>query len=369
MRQFIADAIANKAVQQAAIGFVVALLTFIATYFGARPSPVVVEVEKKVPVNWPTETIGAQGWIEDKDAVAQVVAGLAVKSFGTTEAGLVAEDQLPDHVYTWQHWPKVTGGEIPNKNQGSVGDCTGFGTATAIETTMVGAIANGKPERFKRVCEEALYAGARVQIGHNQIRGDGAVGAWVARYVQQWGITPREPVAGIDLTLYSEARARDWGRTGAPGGVLIDAKEHPVRDITQVLNWGEAKRALASHYGVAVCSNQGFTMTRDSSGVCRPSGQWAHCMALIGYHVEGGREYGFIMNSWGPTAFSGPTGWGNAPAGGFWAESGVIDRMLKQNDSWTFSDVKGFPRKVIDWPVRAKPKQPAFVGPLFATAL
>jgi hypothetical protein len=43
-------------------------------------------------------------------------------------------------------------------------------------------------------------------------------------------------------------------------------------------------------------------------------------------------------------------GWGNPNPDGFWAESNVIDRMLRQGDSWTFSGVTGFPRrKLPDW--------------------
>jgi hypothetical protein len=373
MKDFMKKLAANPAVQKAAVGLIIAVMTFLATYFGSSRPVQVVEVEKKTPLVWPTDeprTVGAQGWIEDKDSVAQVVAGLAVKSFAGTEAGGVDEATLPDHIYSWQYWEKVTGAPIPNKDQGGVGDCTGFGNATAIETTMVMSIAHGKREGFKPICEEALYAGARIQIGRGQIRGDGAVGAWVAKYVNQWGITPREQIGTVDLTHYSEARARDWGRTGAPGAVLTAAKDHPVRDITQVLNWVECKKALASGYGVSLCSNQGFSMNRNANGVCQPKGQWAHCMAIIGYHTEAGKEYGFIMNSWGPKAFTGPTGWGNAPTGGFWAEASVIDRMLRQNDSWTFSDVRGFPaKKITDWPVRVTPKKQPAVGPLVAVAL
>lgn len=87
---------------------------------------------------------------------------------------------------------------------------------------------------------------------------------------------------------------------------------------------------------------------RDSRGVCRASGSWAHCMALLGYVTEGG-EYGLIENSWGEDIYSGPVGWGEPNGGSFWAEADVIDRMLRQDDSWAFSAFEGFPARKISW--------------------
>lgn len=85
-----------------------------------------------------------------------------------------------------------------------------------------------------------------------------------------------------------------------------------------------------------------------------------NCMALDGYHTdERGKEYGHIVNSWGTSWISGPVGWGSPGGDGFWAEASVIDRMLRQGDSWAFSGVTGFPaRKPLDWNVMAEPKRP-----------
>lgn len=97
-----------------------------------------------------------------------------------------------------------------------------------------------------------------------------------------------------------------------------------------------------------------------------------NCMALDGYHTEGGKEYGHIVNSWGPEAHTGPVGWGDPGPDGFWAEAAVVDRMLRAGDSWAFSGVTGFPaRKPLDWFVAA-PARPhdrrQFAPPLFALA-
>ena len=82
-------------------------------------------------------------------------------------------------------------------------------------------------------------------------------------------------------------------------------------------------------------------MTRDVDGFCRASGTWAHCMAIVG--IRGGSRPGaLLLNSWGPNAHTGPRGLGDPSPAGFWADANVVDRMLKQGDSWAFSDVVGF---------------------------
>jgi hypothetical protein len=121
-----------------------------------------------------------------------------------------------------------------------------------------------------------------------------------------------------------------------------------VRAITLIKTWEQAKQALASGYGIAICSTIGFTMTRDAEGFAAPAGKWAHCMALLGYQTDK-REGGWICNSWGPDAHTGPVGTGNPPPCGFWADAAVVDRMLRQADSWAFSAVEGFPARRITW--------------------
>ena len=114
------------------------------------------------------------------------------------------------------------------------------------------------------------------------------------------------------------------------------AKEHPVREVAHVRSWKECRAAIRNGYPVVVCSDQGFAMERDEDGFCNPRGTWYHAMAVIG--VRGGaRPGGFLLNSWGPDAHRGPRFPADAPACGFWVDSDVLDRMLRQGDSWAFS--------------------------------
>jgi hypothetical protein len=310
-------------------------------------------VERVIEPMWSEAAHPETGWVSDPDAVAVFSATLNIKVFSDTPAGQVPAQELPKFVYGWKPYAQLFGRPPPIKNQGDLGACVAFGTNTSIERTLAAEIVRrgGSKDEFSLFAEEATYGGSRVEIGGGRIRGDGSVGAWAAKWVTGYGATPRKDYPEADLTTYSTARGRDWGRNGVPAWAEVVAKKFPVKATTQVKNWAEAKQALAQSYNVAVCSNQGFSRVRDSRGVARTSGSWAHCMSLDGYYTdENGSEYGHITNSWGDSYHTGPVGWGDPNPDGFWAEATAIDRMLKQGDSWAFSGVTGFPRRQpLDW--------------------
>ncbi len=300
------------------------------------------------------EPIFAQGWVENPDEVKVFSESLKFPVFADTPAGK-QEIALPTFVYQWDTVKKAWGKPTPIKNQGQVGSCVGFGTTLAAFNTMAGNIAIGNAnEELVDICEEVTYAGSRVDVGGGKLRGDGSVGAWAAKYITEVGGLVSRGIHGAnDLSSYSESRCRAWGNSGAPADIKALAKEHHIRATTQIQNWEEAKKALAQGYGIAVSSNQGFTMKRDANGVCQPSGSWAHCMCLDGYTTQGGVEYGHIQNSWGPSAHTGPVGWGEPNTAGFWTKSSTVDHMLKAGDSWAFSGVNGFPARNPDWFLQA----------------
>ena len=287
-----------------------------------------------------------EGWVDDPRAVAEIAALQPFPTIGDTPAGQVAE--IPEKFYGWEIYQKVMGQPWPCSDQGKVGSCVSFGTAAAIELTMVCEMFNGQDESFSRLATEVIYAGSRVEVGGGRIRGDGSIGAWAAEFVKNWGVVPREVVGQYDLRQYDEARCRAWGKSGVPDDLEPTAKCHPIHAITKVTNAGQARQSLASGYGIAVSSSQGFTLRRDQDGFCSPSGTWNHCMAIIGYAMKPKPAF-FILNSWGPDTQTGPSGQGDPPKCGFWADASVVDRMLSAGDSWAFADLAGFPAKSVSW--------------------
>jgi hypothetical protein len=289
------------------------------------------------------------GWWDNPAEVSAVVRQLPFASASATDACRIGD--VPKEVFLWHATKKLTGKNPETKNQGGVGSCVSFGTNTAVRRTMGVEIAiGGEVEEYTDIVEEVTYGGSRVEVGGGRIRGDGSVGAWAAKFVEDWGVIARGKYGGHDLSRYSESTCRSFGSRGVPDELEPLAKEHPIKEVTAVPTWEDAKRLLASGYGIAICSNQGFSMRRDSEGVCSPSGSWAHCMCLDGYVVlSGGRELGHIENSWGPDAHTGPVGAGEPGPGGFWADSKVVGRMLGYGDSWSFAAVQGFPARKIKW--------------------
>lgn len=293
--------------------------------------------------------VSLQGWINDPEEVRIVADQQEFQSFGDTPAHEIKA--LPKQVFLWDAAKKVLGHLLPPRNQGSIGSCVAHGTNRAVAYTLLSEIAAGSPERYEPLAEEVTYGGSRVEIGKKRIRGDGSVGAWAAEFVKQYGLVPRRIYGKYDLTTYSEATCRKFGNEGVPDDLEVIARQFPVKTITCVKTWEDAKKALAQGYGISICSNQGFSKVRDANGVAKPLGNWAHCMCLAGYTVlDNGEEYGRIDNSWGENFCTGPTGWGFPGPEGFWATSTVIHRMLSSGDSWAFSSVEGFPLR-LDWVV------------------
>lgn len=335
------------------------------------PAPTVVYVKGDVnpdgSVSADPHSFG-QGWVPDPDAVAQIVAELppAQRTFAQTPAGQTT-DPLPKFVYGWKAYVNLFAQPPPIKNQGKVGSCVSFGTNTAVERTLAAEIQRrkGTKEEWSRYAEEATYGGSRVEIGAGRLGTDrgfpndphaGSNGGWAAKWVTQYGMVPRQKYPSLDLSAYDESRCRAWGNTGVPAEFEAVARKFPVKSFTQVKSWAEAKTAMAQEYFLSICSNQGFAMQRDARGICKAQGTWGHCMCLDGYFIDtDGKEYGHITNSWGPDVMTGPVGWGEPNTDGFWADSGTVDRMAKQGDTWAFSGVTGFPARKVHWTVRRDP--------------
>lgn len=290
-----------------------------------------------------------RGWIRDDAAVAAITEILPYGDLSQTDLGQVPVEDLPAQVYLWDLARKVTGGLLPPRNQGKIGSCVAFGTVRAIEYTMCAEIVAGQPEQFQPLSTEVIYGGSRVEVGKGRLRNDGSIGAWAATFVRDWGVVARAQYGDLDLSTYSETTCRTMGKEGVPDTLETVARLHPVRQVTTVKDWKQAKIALANGYGIAVCSDQGFTMSRNKDGIADPSGTWNHCMCLCGYAVINNREYGRIDNSWGGSSHTGPVGPGSPGPEGFWADANRIQYMLSSGDCWIFSSVDGFLVKQIDW--------------------
>jgi hypothetical protein len=372
-------ALAGNAAVQHAFNTLISLLFGLAvSYFGLRPAPQVIEVEK-APANDGPPIVYQTGWKPDPEAKAAFIRTLKYPLFATTPAGAV--DVPSDaEVFLWKYaeqaWAKYNGSakttqRYPNIDQGNAGICVGGGSKHA-EDVLTAALQeyDHAIEGWEPIAVEAIYAESRMvgrrKMGERQWQRqmagkDGSNGSWAAEAATTAGNLVMQPYDGADLSRLDPARAQTWGESGVPAKLQPLAKQKLVKHATQVKSWEDCRRALAQRYTIILCSSVGFNKpntksgyvnpgTRDANGFIKPNGRWDHCMALIG--MQGGdHPGGFILNSWGDKAHAGPVGKGDPPVAGFWADANVIDQMCsaEQSECYAFSGFDGFPARKLEW--------------------
>ena len=281
-------------------------------------------------------SIGPTGWIPNPSEVSRTLATMPRPMFASAASEIIGTGEGKTSL-VYKAWKDVLGRYIPYPAQ-TIGDCVSQAYAHGVDLLACVEIAVAKEaEEFKETATEAVYGMARVDVGGQRgSYSDGAVGAWAAKAVTTLGTTNREVVGA-----YDGRRAKEWGAKGVPAEVKEKALPHKVRTASLVTSAAEADDALANGYPIIVCSDQGFTMTRDANGFCRPQGTWMHAMLIAGVRADD--KPGFlIVQSWGENVPSGPTTL-DQPNYSFWAERRVVDRMLGQRDSFAISGFDGYP--------------------------
>lgn len=247
-------------------------------------------------------------------------------------------------VSLWELGKRLTGAFLPAQRQDR-GTCVSRGWSLACNLRQYAQIAAGKREKFQRVSHAVIYGGSR-EVGGMLGGGDGSFGEAAAKWVSKGGLCTIEEV---DDEYTSDVKAIQYGSRGVPADLKKLAIDNLVTDVAMVTSFEEAANAIWSGRPVPVCSDQGFTMTRDADGFCRPSGTWNHCM-LFGAVVvlpSGQRGLG-CGQSWGQNTPSGPLLL-NCPDYVFGVEESVVNRMLGQRDSFTVNDVDGWDDDTIPW--------------------
>ncbi len=356
--------------------FLSMVISFVAIKLGvpAPPTPEIVIAQNDLPPSPAAKAFTGDtpplvpqhsfGWVNDTDGRAASFKRLPPTEFKSTPAGKIALGDVPD-TFLWEAVRKAAARPppwYPNINQQDVGCCVGCGWKQAGDVCLAVQVVT-KGGTWKPLSAEAIYGMSRVDIGGGQIRGDGSLGAWAREAVRSEGVAAMEAYGPDDLTQFSPRRARVWGNSGVPDAVKRAAAEHPIKATAIVNSWSDVQRSISQGYPIAVCSDVGFENpngspgTRDAQGFCKARGTWPHCMSFVG--VRGGDRPGaFCLNNWGDTAHSGPVWPKDAPVAGFWVDSFIVDKMVKQGDSFSLADVAGFPARDLDWFTLAKPAGP-----------
>lgn len=247
------------------------------------------------------------GWVNSPGRVRQVLRDLPHPYFEDVASSLRGTPRRD--VCFWDAEQIVLGRILPAHNQ-TIGDCVSHGWSRACQDVALLEMAMlGEPSLWLgEVASEPIYAGSRVEVGGGGISGDGSIGAWAAKWVNTMGgILHRVKYGEFDLTTYDGNRARSWGgrREGVPDALAEIARKHKMLNVSLVTSLDAGIDALCNWHPIPICSNVGFTMTRDSYGFCYRQGNWAHCMLARGYMVVKGNKPGVAIQQ----------SWGNSPTG------------------------------------------------------
>lgn len=302
------------------------------------------------------------GWVNNPDEVARHVAHLPRPLFGDA---LVADESK--EVFLYDIVRAVTNGKDAPKGPQGIGDCVSWAAGNFVNYLACGQImdkmkANNvffsdvdDPQRlaiaeeYQEAATEVIYALSRVEIGGQKgSYNDGSTGIWASRAVSTKGTLSRPQLQKLGLSpTYDKNRAKKWGALGLPDELEPSAFDHRVKVVSMVRSYKEAVAAIQNRYAVVVCSDQGFSMTRDSQGFCSPQGIWYHAMLFVGNRVD--RPGLCCSQSWGTNVPEGPLAKGQ-PDNTFWVDAEVADRMLRQGDSFTGSAFDGYPAQdVTTW--------------------
>lgn len=232
-------------------------------------------------------------------------------------------------------WRQVLGKD-PDYVAQEIGDCVSFGHAHGNDLLQCVEYGLGAPLSYRETDTEFIYGASR-QVAGILGQADGSYGSAAVKAMMTLGTVSRE-MLGSD-GAYSGDRAKQWGKTGPPHDVEVEAAAYKLGSAAQVSTWEELVAALTNGYPVTICTDQGFTMTRDSDGFCAASGTWGHCMLLAGVRFD--RPGACIVQSWGPDEPTGPLALAQ-PTFSFWASQAVISSILAEGDSWALSKSVGF---------------------------
>lgn len=249
----------------------------------------------------------------------------------------------------WDITNPILGKHVPTLYQ-RTGSCVGNGHWTVCTYLMLLEIAAGEAETFQEIFLPYHYGRGRLHAGMSG-RGEGSTGSGQAEAIRVDGILINaldglpKPSGGDDALTWGASVEMEWSAGNRISDKWIqEGRKHPCKTTAMVTSYKQVRDSLLNRYPVAVCSNVGFEgrfkedRGRIWGGV---GGSWNHCMCFIGVDDDPARPGVYCRNSWSSDAHPKPID--GAPPGGFWVDADVVDRMVRQEDSFAFSQFEGFP--------------------------
>lgn len=234
----------------------------------------------------------------------------------------------------------------------TTGDCVSHNTRNAGMVDYCIDALFGETIYKGRFATENIY-GAR---GH---RGQGANCSTLANYVSQNGsggflvrgkYTSKDGKNSVDLSVYRSSIGASWGPM-TPSWVNEIASENKALQVYAIKSMEEYRDAIATGFGVSMCSGYGFSSSRNEDGLSEQRGSWSHAMAHIGCddtdwaHQKYNGMLGLIQNSWG-VFNSGPKR-NDQPDGSFWVRPQVVQKLINAGGCFCIASVRGYNRELV----------------------
>lgn len=258
-----------------------------------------------------------------------------------------------DKAVLWEFAKKIRGKHLPALFQ-SVGACVGHGKAKAEWYLMHVEVVRGDPELPIMPYEPYGYAQSRVCAGISGNE-DGSTGSGAAQAAKQYGVL-RSDYAGLPSPMVEDGTDtcrspgqidKQWGNRGAPANFIEEGRKHLVRTTAPVLSADDVASSLQNGYPVTIASDWGGQMQVQPQGnpailLNRHADRWMHQMMISGWwnHPQFGEIFR-VDNSWGADAHGRNPD--DAPPGGFWILKSDMQYIVRQSDSFAYSQFDGFP--------------------------
>lgn len=288
------------------------------------------------------------GYVRRKDAIRDFIANTS-KPFLSQQNAEIKGSGEGVQVRLMLAYEKVTGVPfVPHKQ--IHGTCVGEGGVLGAELLSAVEIAAGQKEVWRgKFCVAYSYGISRVEVGGGRIRGDGSTGAWMAKALMHYGVLLNRRYPKYDLSTRRDDLAVRWGDMGVPDELEVIGKERPVETAALVTSAAEAADSIANGNPVFMCANWIFNQQQlDKDGFSNGGVRSGHCTLLTGVDTKSERRGFENQGSWGEF-YRGPKHKLGCAAGACWNDWAIIDKLLRQNDSFALSGFVGYPRRKIDY--------------------
>jgi len=308
------------------------------------------------------EFVPAFGRIEDRPTTEAFFASMPQIRQAASDIFAADDDMDVDLCDTYK---EVTGQEFDDTDQNPNGTCVTHGN-TKGGNLSVAAMAKAGEISWPGAdfALEPTYGLMRYEIGYKKHGsnlhrgGDGGVGSWAVEALIEYGFLLMKKYGTIDLTYYDKQRVLQYGRNGCPDELEPIAKEHPITMATLLDDEQQAWMMVGQRYPLVHCSNQGFSMRRNSDGTCDANDNWAHCAIFDGrFTLPNGTKVLRYGNSWNgnrnrtgylgnPITVPGKNGPIKLSGCQFLVPLSVVGRIIRSGrETYAFAGVKGFQKR------------------------